>query len=253
MRIIFLGNNWVGWQVLNWLNAQAEEVVGLVVHPSHKRRYGDEIIRSAQVKPDQYFDGSHIHKPETLQAIKELRPDIGVSVLFDYVLQPEILNLFPAGVVNLHPAYLPYNRGQYPNVWSIVEKSPAGATLHFVDRGVDTGDVIARRQVRVEPIDTGETLYRKLEVACVELFKETWPIIRSGGAPRIPQDRHQGTYHRTQDVEQIDHIDLDRTYKARDLIDVLRARTYPPYKGAYFVVNGKRVYVRLQLMHEEDL
>jgi methionyl-tRNA formyltransferase len=253
MRILFLGNNWVGWEVLNWLNEQAEEIVGLVIHPSHKRRYGDEIIRSAQVKPDHLFDASQIHQPGTLQAIRELRSDIGLSVLFDYVLQPEILNLFPAGVVNLHPAYLPYNRGQYPNVWSIVERTPAGATLHFVDSGVDTGEVIARRQVRVECIDTGETLYRKLELACVELFKETWPVIRSGGAPRIPQDRHQGTYHRTQDVEQIDHIDLDHTYKARDLIDVLRARTFPPYKGAYFVVNGKRVYVRLQLMHEEDL
>ena len=252
MRILFLGNNWVGWQVLQWLREQNEQIVGLVVHPSHKRKYGDEIMNSAQVSPAHIFDGSQLRQPEVLQAIEALRPDIGLSVLFGYILRPEFLDLFPAGVVNLHPAYLPYNPGAYPNVWSIVERTPAGVTLHYIDAGVDTGDIIAQRQVPIEPVDTGETLYRKLERACVELFKETWPLIRSGRAPRIPQDREEGTYHRTCDVERIDPIDLDRTYTARELIDVIRARTFPPYPGAYFIHQGRKVYLRLQLLYEEQ-
>jgi methionyl-tRNA formyltransferase len=253
MRTLFLGNNWVGWQVLRWLREQNEQIVGLVVHPLHKRKYGNEIIRSAQVSPAHIFDGSQLRQPEILEAIKALHPDVGLSVLFDYILRPEFLELFPAGVVNLHPSYLPYNRGQYPNVWSIVERTPAGVTLHYIDAGVDTGDVIARRRVPIEPIDTGETLYRKLEQVCVELFKETWPLIRSGRAPRTPQGEEEGTYHRTQDVEKIDHIDLDRTYTARELVNVIRARTFPPYPGAYFVHQGRKVYLRLQLLYEEQL
>ena len=253
MRILLLGNNWVAWQVVHWLREQNEEIVGLVVHPSHKRKCGDEIIRSAQVSSAHIFDGSHLRQPEVLDAIEALRPDIGLSVLFDYILRSEFLDLFPAGVVNLHPAYLPYNRGQYPNVWSIVERTPAGVTLHYIDAGVDTGDIIAQRRVPIEPVDTGETLYRKLEQACVELFKETWPLIRTGQAPRIQQDKREGTYHRTQDVERIDHIDLVRTYTARELIDVIRARTFPPYPGAYFVHQGRKVYLRLQLLYEEQL
>lgn len=253
MRILFLGNNWVGWQVVRWLREHGEQIVGLVVHSPHKRKYGDEIIRSAQVSPAHIFDGAQLRQPEVLHAIKALHPDIGLSVLFDYILRPEFLDLCPAGVVNLHPSYLPYNRGQYPNVWSIVERTPAGVTLHYIDVGVDTGDIIAQRQVPIEPIDTGETLYRKLERACVELFEETWPLIRSGRAFRIPQNKQGGTCHRTWDVERIDRIDLDHTYTARELIDIIRARTFPPYKGAYFIVNGKRVYMQLQLMYEEDL
>lgn len=253
MRILFLGNNWVAWQVVRWLREQGEQIVGLVVHPPHKRKYGDEIIGSAQVSPAHMFDGSLLRQPEVLDAIRALRPDIGLSVLFDYILRSEFLDLFPAGVVNLHPAYLPYNRGQYPNVWSIVERTPAGVTLHYIDAGVDTGDIIAQRQVPIEPVHTGETLYRRLERVCVELFKETWPLIRSGRAPRISQDKQEGTYHRTHDVERIDHINLDRTYAAGELIDIIRARTFPPYPGAYFIHQGRKIYLRIQLLYEEQL
>jgi len=253
MRILLLGNNWVGWQVAQWLKKQNEQIVGLVIHPPQKRKYGEEIIRSAQLSPEYIFDGSQLRQPEVLEAIKVLQPDVGLSVFFGYILRPDFLDLFPAGVVNLHPAYLPYNRGAYPNIWSIVEGTPAGVTLHYIDAGVDTGDIVARRQVPIEPVDTGATLYRKLERMCVDLFKETWPLIRSGRVPRIPQDRQEGTYNRTRDVERIDHIDLDHTYTARELIDVIRARTFPSYPGAYFIHQGRKVYLRLQLLYEEQL
>jgi methionyl-tRNA formyltransferase len=253
MRILFLGNNWVGWQVMEWLQEQDEQVVGLVIHPPEKQKYGDEIVDSVQLDPSCIFDGSRINQPETLEAIQALKPDIGLSILFDYILEPEFLEIFPSGVVNLHPAYLPYNRGQYPNVWSIIEGTPAGVTLHYIDPGIDTGDIIAQLQVPIEPVDTGETLYHKLERACVDLFKETWPKICSGQAPRISQNKDEGTYHRTEDVKDVDCIDLDRKYTARELIDIIRARTFPPYPGAYFVHQGRKVYLRLQLLYEEQL
>jgi methionyl-tRNA formyltransferase len=253
MRVLFLGNNWVGWQIIRWLREQNEQIVGLVIHPPHKRKYGDEIISCAQVTPSHIFDGSQLRQPEVLEAIKALRPDIGLSIFLDYILRPEFLDLFSAGVINLHPAYLPYNRGQYPNVWSIIDGTPAGVTLHYIDAGVDTGDIIVRQEVLIEPVDTGNTLYSKLEHVCVKLFKETWPLIRTGQAPKIRQDKNQGTNHHTLDVERIDEIDLDRTYTARELIDVIRARTFPPYTGAYFMCQGRKVYLRIQLFHEEQL
>lgn len=252
MQILYLGNNWVGWQVLKWLKEQGEEIAGLVVHPPHKQKYVGEILQVANLPSSRIFDGSQLHKHEVMEAIKELAPSIGLSVLFDYILKREFISMFPQGVVNLHPAYLPYNRGQYPNVWSIIEGTPSGVTLHYIDEGIDTGDIIAQKEVPVEPVDTGETLYRKLERASVELLQEIWPLIKAGKAPRIPQRNEAGTYHRTQDVATIDEIDLDRAYIARDLINILRARTFPPYKGAYFIANGKRIYIRLQLEYGEE-
>jgi methionyl-tRNA formyltransferase len=250
---VFLGNNWVGWQVLKFLKEQNENIVGLVVHPQGKRKFGKEIISAANVNGNRIIEGQTLRQPEVLEAIKTFQPDIGVSILFDYVLKTEFLALFPLGVVNLHSSYLPYNRGQYPNVWSIVEGTPAGVTLHYIDEGIDTGDLIAQEEVAVEPVDTGETLFRKLEQTCIELFQKTWPLIRAGKAQRIIQNKVEGTYHTTRDVDRIDAIDLDKTYTARELIDVIRARTFKPYKGAYFVDQNRKIYMRMQLFYEEQL
>src|SRR5690606_7176717 len=165
---------------------------------------------------------------------------------------PEVLSLFPLEVLNLHPSYLPYNRGAHPNVWSIVEETPAGVTLHYVDAGIDTGDIVAQREVPVAPSDTGGSLYRKLERAGLELLQEAWPHIKAGRVRRQPQPRDRGTFHRVAQLGELDRIDLDKEYRARDLINLLRARTFPPYKGAYFEDQGRRVYIRLELEEEQS-
>jgi methionyl-tRNA formyltransferase len=250
MRVLFLGNNWLGWQILRWLNEQHEAIAGVVTHPPKRRRYGDEIVAEAGAAP--IFDGSRLRDPAVLDDLRELDCEIAVSVLFGYILRPEFLALASAGCINLHPSLLPYNRGAHPNVWSIIEGTPAGTTLHYIDAGVDTGDIIAQREVAVQPIDTGETLYRRLEHASLELFKQTWPAVRTGNPPRVAQSRVAGTTHRSSDVERIDKIDLEATYKARDLINLLRARTFSPYPGAYFQSDGRRIYVSLQLAFDDE-
>ena len=253
MRILFLCNNRVGLQILQWLMKQNEEIVGLVVHPPGKQKYVKEIINSSQLDRKHIFEGPELREQNTLDAINALKPDLGLSIFFGYILKPQFLEMFPEGVINLHPSYLPYNRGQYPNVWSIIEETPAGVSLHYIDPGIDTGDIVAQRKVVVEPIDTGKSLYRKLEKACTELFRDTWPSIRSGKVPRIDQSKEKGTFHLTREVEKIDCIDLDRKYRARDLINILRARTFSPYPGAYFNHRDRKVFLRLQLMYEHDI
>jgi methionyl-tRNA formyltransferase len=250
MRIVCLCNNWLGWQVLQWLVDQGQEIVGLVVHPQGQGKCLDEIRSVADKTGCELLEDSFITEPEGLEQIRSCKPDMAVSVLFRNILRKPFLDLFPKGCINLHPAFLPYNRGNYPNVWSIVEKTPAGVTLHYIDEGLDTGDIIAQEKVVVETTDTGGTLYRKLELAALELFQRTWPSIESGDAPRRPQSTDPGTCHRRTDVAAIDEIDLRCNYRAADLIDILRARTFPPYHGAYFRHNGKKIYLRLELSEE---
>jgi methionyl-tRNA formyltransferase len=253
MKVLVLGNNRAACECVTWLREHGEEIVGLVVHAEDRLRFGAELLAAAGVPPEAVFLGDRLCEPETLAAIRALNPAIGLSLYFGYILRAELIDVFPQGVINLHPSYLPYNRGQYPNVWSIVEGTPAGVTLHYIDSGIDTGDLIAQREVPVSATETGATLYTKLEEASVRLFREVWPMVRDGTAPRTPQPRTGGTYHRTRDVEQIDEIHLDREYRARDLINILRARTFPPHKGAYFIAEGRRVYMRLELIAEEAL
>jgi len=252
MRILFLGNNRVGLEVLKHLKRLDENVIAIVIHPAETRTFGQQIMEAAGLPRDRVFSGDRIREPGVLEKIRNLRPDIGISALFGHILKPDFLAIFPNGVINLHPSYLPYNRGQYPNVWSIIEGTPAGATLHFIDPGIDTGDIIAQRTVAVEPIDTGQTLYRKLESTCLDLFREYWPVVRDGNPPRHPQSIDEGTFHRTRDADLIDRIDLDRQTTARDLINLLRARTFPPHQGAYFIENGRRIGIRITLEYEDD-
>jgi len=252
VRILLCANNWVGWKIASWLREQSEEIAALVVHPLERRKYGGEITQAAGVHPSAIFDGSKLSHPDVLQAIRARQPEIGISAFFGYILRSEFLQLLPRGCVNVHSAFLPYNRGANPNIWSIVDRTPAGVTVHYIDEGIDTGDIIGQQIVPVEPVDTGETLYRKLEEAAVDVFREHWPMIRAGCAKRISQPR-EGTFHRLRDVELIDEIDLDRTYTGRELIDIIRARTFPPYPGAFFRHDGRKTYLRLQLLYEEEL
>lgn len=251
-RIVLLANNWVGAEVARVLREAGENVVGLVLHPGERRSFGEEIARDSGVAEASIFDGSRLREPAVREAIRSLRADIAVSALFGYVLRGELIESFPGGCVNIHTGLLPYNRGAHPNVWSIVEGTPAGVTIHYMDAGVDTGDIIAQREVSVEPVDTGERLYRKLERAAVELFAESWPVIRSGNAPRIPQAlRGEGSAHLARELESLGEIDLDRTYTGRELVNILRARTFPPYRGAYFRADGRVVYMKLSLEYGE--
>lgn len=250
---MFFGNNRVGLEVLRWLVSEGEDIAAVVVHPKAAGRYTDEIVRASGLPADRIIEAPDLTDFRVLDRIRALRPDIGVSCFFGYIMKQPVLDLFPRGCLNVHPALLPYNRGRHPNIWSIVERTPAGATMHYVDAGVDTGDVISQRRVEASPYDTGATLYVRLEEACIDLFKQTWPQIAAGTARAHPQDHSAATSHRAKDVERIDRIDLARTYTALELIDILRARTFSPYSGAFFEENGERVYLRLQLLKESEL
>jgi len=253
MRILFLGNNWVGWKILEWLNQEGEQVIGLILNPPEKQNYGNELIETSGLNEQNVFDGSNINDPMIIQQIQRLNPDIAISVYFGCVLSKDIINIFPAGVLNLHPALLPYNRGANPNIWSIVDGTPAGVTIHYIDEGIDTGDIVAQTRVDIEPVDTGKTLYRKLEQASVKIFIEHWSYFRSGKFDRINQEKNCGSIHNSRDVDFIDHIDIHKSYLAKDLINILRARTFPPFPGAYFLHEGKKIYLRLELLYEDEL
>ena len=253
MRVVAFANNLVGLQIVKYLAGHEQtELVGLVTHNPDNARYRDDIIAASALAEEDVLDAPKLREPVGQNWLQEHEAQLGASLFFGHILRVDVLELFPNGIVNTHPAYLPWNRGTYPNVWSIVDQTPAGVTLHYMDEGVDTGDIITQRRVKIEPVDTGKTLYRKLEDACVDVFQNSWPLLLRGDVQPVEQDNEAGTHYRRKDVEGIDCIDLDETYRAGDLIDILRARTFPPHNGAYFEVDGRRVGLRLELEYLDD-
>jgi len=227
MRIVFFGNRQVAVDILNFFKEQDEDIVGLVLHDSEQRTLGDEIIHTSGLSTSSVINASEINNPETIERLRQLNADIGFSALFGYILKPQILSLFPRGIVNVHPGYLPYNRGRNTQVWSIIEHTPAGATLHYMSEGVDTGPIIERMEVPVHADDTGASLRARLEQACVEVTRRGWPAV-TANVPPTPQDSADGTFHLGSEIQNIDRIDLDALCRAGDLIDKLRALSSPP-------------------------
>ena len=112
--------------------------------------------------------------------------------------------------INTHPSFLPYNRGKNYNFWALVEQVPFGATLHFVDEGIDSGDIIAQTHIPYGWEDNGGTLYKKAKNAIVSLFKEEYPSIRTLKFPRSKQNLDKGSFHNSEEMGVLSLIDLEK-------------------------------------------
>lgn len=246
-RIIFAGNNQIAVDTLKFLKKQPVTVVGLVIHPIGFAKKRRELIRVSQLPPERIFQGDLVNSERIATSMKQLRPNLLLSINFRYILKPNILKIPTYGSINLHFGYLPYNRGVFADAWSIIQDTPAGISYHLIDPGIDTGRIIAQKKVEKDITDTGKTLYRKLTTAAYNLFVDIWPkIYRWDFKPTIQVEG--GTFHKRADINVIDRIDLEKRYTARELINILRARTFPPYDGAYVTTaEGQKVHLRLNL------
>jgi methionyl-tRNA formyltransferase len=251
-HVFLLLNNWVGAQVFFYfLERTSTHITGIVLYPEGRQKRVADVERAARRHLIPVFYADELQHESTLKKISALPSDIAVSAYFGYLFKPELLDIFPQGVINIHPSLLPFNKGLNPSVWSIVDETPAGVTLHYIDKGIDTGDIICQQEVSVRPVDTGKTLYLKLEDTSIQLFKRNWPAIESGTIEPISQKPGEGSFHYGKELKTLDRIDLDKMYTARYLINLLRARTFPPQRGAYYEDSGKRIYLNLDLFEED--
>lgn len=177
----------------------------------------------------------------------DLGVDIGILAWWPHIIPIPVIDLAKWGFINFHPSLLPYNRGKDPNFWALKDATPFGVTLHFVAPGVDNGDIAFQQQIPVTWEDTAQTLYERSLTAIVELFEEAWPRIRTGDIPRVPQDESIASFHRRDELDPASEIQLKKQYEARELLDLLRARTFPPYPAAYFDEDGHRYEVRVAI------
>jgi methionyl-tRNA formyltransferase len=135
-----------------------------------------------------------------------------------------------------------------------LEQTPIGATLHFMDSGVDTGDIVHQAEISVSPGDTAHTLYAKLLDLEMKVFAEAWPQLESRHYERKRQDLARGSFHLREDLLQdaVRQIDLGETVSARDLIRKLRALTTSRLdEAAFFEQDGKRFRIQV-VISEED-
>ncbi|WEL17236.1 MULTISPECIES: formyltransferase family protein [unclassified Halorhabdus] len=189
---------------------------------------------------------------EQLDTVRELEPELILSVGYRHIVPEDVLEIPDLGAVNLHKSYLPYNRGFNPNVWSIIEDNPAGTSLHYMTAEIDEGPIIDRQKVPVKPDDDGRDLYERLEDAQVEQFTRHWESIRDDDVDTIEQQSSEGTYHYKREFVEQWEIDPDEEVRIGDFIDRLRALTFPPYDNAYFEKDGKKYYIDISIRSAQN-
>ena len=164
--------------------------------------------------------------------------------------------IFPTNLVekvrciNIHPGLNPYNRGWFPQVFSIINKKPVGATIHLMDKEVDHGDILYQQEVEVFEWDTSKNVYERVLETEIQLFEEHFNELISG--TYVSQKMAvEGNYNSIKDYKSLLEIDLEEKLTMREAIDFLRAMTHQRYKNAYFFTNkGEKVFVALDLEKE---
>lgn len=142
----------------------------------------------------------------TLEYVKEINPFLVISFNYRYIIKRDVISFLGKRIINMHISYLPWNKGSNPNFWSFFDNTPKGVTIHQLDEGLDTGDILFQRELFLEEEkETFISSYNKLLVEMIELFKENWETIRTMQWEAIPQ-KTEGTYHTMKDMEEIQKV-----------------------------------------------
>lgn len=141
-----------------------------------------------------------VNCPIDMDFIKRLDVDFIISYNYPHIITADIVKEYHTHAINLHISYLPWNRGADPNFWSFMDNTPKGVTIHYIDEGIDTGDIIAQKLVRLSAKDTLRTNYEKLHKAMLDLFEKTWPSISSGHYLKRKKQKGKGSYHNGRDI-----------------------------------------------------
>jgi len=138
---------------------------------------------------DQGFEVIVSPEPYEDNLADEFSPDIILSSGYDRLLRPITVQRFSQRIINLHAAYLPWARGIGTTLFATMLRYPYGVSIHFINEGLDTGNLISRKLVQPGPKDTLRTLYSKLLSATEELFFESFPKIMHGQTDGVPQEQ----------------------------------------------------------------
>ncbi len=231
--------------VLDAILALDHEVVGVYTQPDKPAGRG----RSAEptpVKSSALSSGLQVFQPASLrvdeaqQELARLAPDLVVVAAYGKLLPPEVLGLPPHGCLNIHPSLLPRFRGPSPIASAILEEEePTGATIMLLDEGMDTGPVLAARELwGWTGSATAQQLTEKLFELGADMMAEVLPGWLKGTISPQAQDHDLATT--TRKLEKADG-QADWTLAARDL--ERRCRAFTPWPGLYTTWGGKMLKV----------
>jgi methionyl-tRNA formyltransferase len=170
---------------------------------------------------------SNVNTPKSISLLASYKADLFVSMSFNQILKREFLDVPPLGVINCHAGELPFYRGRNILNWALINDAPHfGVTVHYVDEGIDTGDVILQTKEPISDLDTYRTLLDRAINVCSNLLFESLGRIADGSATRRPQANiHPIGFYCSRRIAGDEWIDWNWT--SRRIFNFVRAITYP--------------------------
>lgn len=250
-KVILFLNHDIGLKILRYLVMDDKVQIAQVYLVNTSNEINSEIYKVCQLNQIETFTGREIIEDiNHLRIVTQKNVDFIISVYWPWLINDAYLATAKDSL-NFHPALLPKNRGWYPHVHNLLNGTPAGVTLHRMSSVADAGDVWAQKETFVSDTDNAKDLYERLKQDIYDLFIEIWPNFLQGVITPLKQDERQSSYNKKNALDEIDKIDLDEMSSFKNMINLLRARTFGHKPYAYFIQNGKKVYVQITLHNEE--
>lgn len=187
------------------------------------------------------YSPDNIHSACSLKRLRELAPDLLLVAAFPRLLGPEVLAVPRLGALNLHGSLLPRNRGVSPINWALIRDEPdVGLTMHYIDEGMDSGDVVFQERVPVEREDSPATLADKIKALAPSMVRRALTSLATGEPlPRVGQDPGKATFapRLTEDACRIDW-----TADARQVWSLVRGACQPGF-GAWSMLDDRPVVI----------
>ena len=219
------------------------DVVGVFCQPDRPKGRGHKLaacpVKELAQQSIPVFQPERIKRPEGVEMLRALKPDLCVTAAFGQLLSQEILDIPPMGTINVHSSLLPKHRGSAPINWSIIKGDQVtGVTTMFTDKGMDTGDILLMRETKIGDTENAGELSDRLAVMGAELLIETIRELEAGTLKRIPQDHEAATYEPKMDKE-LGRIDWAKT--AQEIDWLVRGTT--PWPGAFTTLGDQTIKV----------
>lgn len=241
MRIVFMGTPDFAVPTLTALLEGGHEVAAVVTQPDKPKGRGKAILMTP-VKEKAIEHGISVYQPERIRSddqffelLQELAPDVIVVTAFGQILPKRILELPRYGCINVHASLLPKYRGSAPIQWAVINgDEETGVTTMQMDVGLDTGDMLEKTVVRLEPKETGGSLFDRLSLAGGELILSTLKKAEEGTLTRTKQPETGVSYAGMLD-KALGKIDWNK-----DAVTIERLiRGLNPWPSAYTSLGGK--------------
>lgn len=243
MKIIFMGTPDFAVPTLKNLIEQ-HEVLAVVTQPDKPRGRGKKVTFSP-VKEEAMANNIDVLQPEKVRnedfinTLREYDADVFVVIAYGKILPESILDIPKYGCINVHGSLLPKYRGAAPIQWAIIDgETVTGVTIMYMDKGMDTGDIVLKRELSINPEDNAGTIHDKMSILGADVLLEALAQIEGGTSSRTKQNDDLATYAKML-TKDMGCIDFNKS--TADILNLIRGLN--PWPTAYTFYNEDMIKI----------